>query len=744
MGHKALERIERRHKIARRGIHGLWARSPSPPSDRTRHRNVHLGRGQEDHDTLNNECNPKEAEEVTGELDRTGTLSTTELINKMEEADFVNELKKGKAGSSKSGTNTTSDNQLDFGKALLPGEGAAMAHYVAEGKRIPRRGEIGLTSEEIESFERAGYVMSGSRHRRMEAVRLRKENQIYSADEQKALAMFNKEEQARREQKLISSFKEIIKAKQNKSPPPPPYNPSAPSPQLVFEGSSIKHPGYAALASPQSHFIHLQPNQPQVAHRIAYVARPHRYDDDTCCCCCCTCPCGTALLCIALHSLYTSRMSRKTSYIETQHNNGYTTVIFSMKDGVGALAAALKIFEKYSINLKHIESRSSKRFQDDYEFIVEFEADASLSKPALNELKQGASYMEIITRETDNLDSTIPWFPRRIRDLDEFANQILSYGSELDADHPGFKDQTYRERRKYFADIAFNYKHGQPIPRVTYTEEETNTWRTVYDKVIILFKKYACREYNHIFPLMEENCGYSRDNIPQLEDVSNFLKDSTGFTLRPVAGLLSSRDFLAGLAYRVFHSTQYIRHSSRPDYTPEPDICHELLGHAPLFADPDFARFSQEIGLASLGAPDEYIEKLATCYWFTIEFGLCKQDGEIKAYGAGLLSSIGELEYSMSGKPEIKPFDPSVTGETKYPITEYQPTYFLAESFADAQAKLRDYAKTIPRPGIFRYQPYTQSVEILETKNHVANYAKELQAEFQIMLNALQRASYNC
>lgn len=101
----------------------------------------------------------------------------------------------------------------DYGKALLPGEGAAMAAYVAEGKRIPRRGEIGLTSEQIESFESVGYVMSGSRHRRMEAVRLRKENQIYSADEKRALAMFNKEERAKRENKILSQFREVINAK---------------------------------------------------------------------------------------------------------------------------------------------------------------------------------------------------------------------------------------------------------------------------------------------------------------------------------------------------------------------------------------------------------------------------------------------------------------------------------------------------------------------------------------------------
>jgi len=111
--------------------------------------------------------------------------------------------------------NTSGLSAKDFGHALLPGEGAAMAAYIAEGKRIPRRGEIGLTSDEIATFEDVGYVMSGSRHRRMEAVRIRKENQIYSADEKRALAMFSKEERQKRENKILSQFKEMIHSKLN-------------------------------------------------------------------------------------------------------------------------------------------------------------------------------------------------------------------------------------------------------------------------------------------------------------------------------------------------------------------------------------------------------------------------------------------------------------------------------------------------------------------------------------------------
>lgn len=427
------------------------------------------------------------------------------------------------------------------------------------------------------------------------------------------------------------------------------------------------------------------------------------------------------------------------TYIQTgRDSNKNTSIIFSLPEGVGTLADALKIFKQYDVNLAHIESRSSKRHEDSYEFIIEIDYSSKGDVgAALDEVKAISDYFQVISREyKDNADS-IPWFPRHIKDLDKFANQILSYGHELDSDHPGFKDPTYRARRKYFADIAFHYKHGEDIPRVEYTPEEIKTWTTIYSKLKELFPTHACAEFNHILPLLELNCGYSELTIPQLQDVSDYLQSVTGFRLRPVAGLLSSRDFLAGLAFRVFHSTQYIRHPSRPLYTPEPDVCHELIGHVPLFADPAFAQFSQEIGLASLGASDEYVEKLATCYWFTIEFGLCRQHGDLKAYGAGLLSSFGELEYCLSDKPQVREFDPAKTGVQQYPITQYQPIYFVTESFEDAQRKMTEFASTIPKNFTARYDPYTQSIELLDTKIQILKNMRVVSREIRSLTDAL-------
>ncbi|XP_060519342.1 protein henna isoform X2 [Cylas formicarius] len=428
------------------------------------------------------------------------------------------------------------------------------------------------------------------------------------------------------------------------------------------------------------------------------------------------------------------------NYIKIGRDSAKSTYLLfaPSAEEVGVLAKYLSIFQNHGVNLLHIESRPSTKMPDLYEFMVECAPTGNIGD-AIQDIKNSSQYLQIISRDYKDNEDTVPWFPRRIRDLDRFANQILSYGAELDADHPGFTDPVYRERRKYFADIAYHYKHGQKLPHVDYTQEEIDTWGKVYRQLIALYPKYACKEHNHVFPLLQENCGYREDNIPQLEDVSNFLKDCTGFTLRPVAGLLSSRDFLAGLAFRVFHSTQYIRHPSKPYYTPEPDVCHELLGHAPLFADPAFAQFSQEIGLASLGAPDEYIEKLATCFWFTVEFGLCREKDGLKAYGAGLLSSFGELRHALSDKPEYRAFEPPKTAVQKYPITEYQPVYYVAESFEDAKERMIKYALTIPKSFGVRYNAYTQSIEVLDSKPQIERLVSTIGSEMTILINSLKK-----
>ncbi|KAG0189260.1 hypothetical protein DFQ28_003673 [Apophysomyces sp. BC1034] len=416
-----------------------------------------------------------------------------------------------------------------------------------------------------------------------------------------------------------------------------------------------------------------------------------------------------------------------------------TTLCFSIADKTGALDECLAAIKNMSISLSRIESRPSKTENWDYDFFIDFNAaNAEQVKQVVDVLRAHTKDVCVIG-QSDPTQASMPWFPRKMTDLDTFATKVLEMGEELSADHPGAKDPQYRARRSEITEIAKQYRTGQAIPHVKYTPEEISTWSQVYRRLSALYPTHACREHRHMFPLLVQNCGYSESNIPQLDVVSNFLKDCTGFTIRPVMGLLTSRDFLNAFAFRVFHSTQYVRHHSRPFYTPEPDVCHELLGHVPLFADRDFADFSQEIGLASLGASNEDIDKLATIYWFTVEFGLCRQEGQIRAYGAGLLSSFGELEYSLSEKPNVRPFDPSTTALQKYPITEYQPVYFVADSFKDAQEKVREFASKMDRPISIRYDALTQAIEVLDTKEKIVRFTRSVRDDLNTLYSVLEK-----
>lgn len=250
------------------------------------------------------------------------------------------------------------------------------------------------------------------------------------------------------------------------------------------------------------------------------------------------------------------------------------SILTEIEDKPGALHEILRYFWKYDINLTHIESRPAPKNNSGFHIFIDF--DGSIGEDRTDKLMK-----ELGKKCTNTLvldEKEVPWFPRHIGELDLIANRIKDAGSDLQADHPGFHDPVYRARRQELANIAMKCTIAEPIPIIHYTQDEVKTWGTIYQKVSDAHRKYACQEYLTIMSMMEKECGFGPERIPQARDISTFLKNRTGFTLRPVAGLLSSRDFLNGLAFRVFFSTQYIRHSSRPLYTPEPDIVHELVG----------------------------------------------------------------------------------------------------------------------------------------------------------------------
>ena len=175
---------------------------------------------------------------------------------------------------------------------------------------------------------------------------------------------------------------------------------------------------------------------------------------------------------------------------------------------------------------------------------------------------------------------------------------------------------------------------------------------------------------------------FPRDRIPQLHEVTEVLQDHTGWSVTPVPALIDFTSFFELLANRSFPAATFIRSADDLDYLEEPDIFHEIFGHTPLLTDYRFAAFTEAYGKAGLAANKRDHAMLARLFWFTVEFGLINTPKGLRSYGAGIVSSPGELEYALhSDIPERRPFDPIAALRTPYRIDIFQTVYYTLDSF---------------------------------------------------------------
>ena len=268
----------------------------------------------------------------------------------------------------------------------------------------------------------------------------------------------------------------------------------------------------------------------------------------------------------------------------------------------------------------------------------------------------------------------------QVATFDAGAGTVRRRRLHLARDHTGVNDPVYRARRTEIAAAALAWKPGQPAPRIEYTEAEQHVWQAVCRELFPKYERYAIAEFREGV----ERLGLPRDHVPNLDDVSAHLEALTGFRYVPATALVEAREFYGPLRERVFQATQYVRHSDVALYTPEPDIIHEVIGHGHLLATPTFSELHHLAGEATHRLRDEdNLEFLSKVFWFSLEFGVVIEGGSPRAYGAGLLSSYGEIEEFLG--VEHRPLELVKMGSTTHDVAAYQPILYRADSLDEVR-----------------------------------------------------------
>jgi phenylalanine-4-hydroxylase len=211
-----------------------------------------------------------------------------------------------------------------------------------------------------------------------------------------------------------------------------------------------------------------------------------------------------------------------------------------------------------------------------------------------------------------------------------------------------------------------------------YTEEQHATWAELVSRVLPEIEKHAAREYLDGFEII----GLQRDRLPNLSSISARLEPRTGWNSTPVSGFLPAPAFFEMLAARRFPTTTWLRSRESLEYTPQPDIFHDVFGHVPMHAHGVFADFLERYGRVCAAVQDSNVlEKLGRLFWYTVEFGLIREGDEIKVYGSGIISSRGECRNVVSGNCAIRDFSLDEVLHTPVKVDELHKLLFAVEGF---------------------------------------------------------------